>query len=101
MRVPLLPLVKVPAPSTMIAKAAPNAAACEMPRVDGEPSGFLKMFCITAPATERPTPAMIAARALVSLMSQTTLHVSSLHSPLKSAERTSEIVRLMGPMETE
>ena len=50
-----------PAPMT-IARAAPNPAAEEMPRVKGLARGFLRMPCITAPAMARPMPPTIARR---------------------------------------
>ncbi len=49
-----------PAPNTITDSAAPKAAAFEMPRVKGDPRGFRKIDCITAPATERPAPATTA-----------------------------------------
>lgn len=56
----LAPLCVVPAPKTIMAKAAPNAAAFEIPRVKGEPKGFRKMLCITVPDTLSAVPARIA-----------------------------------------
>eukprot|EP00828_Plagiopyla_frontata_P019492 TRINITY_DN2492_c0_g1_i1.p1 TRINITY_DN2492_c0_g1~~TRINITY_DN2492_c0_g1_i1.p1 ORF type:complete len:986 (-),score=367.62 TRINITY_DN2492_c0_g1_i1:246-3203(-) len=53
----------MPPPRIMTEKAAPNAAAWEMPRVKGEPSGLRRMDCMAAPATDSPAPAMMAARA--------------------------------------
>jgi hypothetical protein len=51
-----------PDPRIMTEKAAPNAAAWEMPRVKGETKGFLNTDCITAPEHERPAPATIAVK---------------------------------------
>ena len=56
------PEVISPESRTMTEKAAPNAAAWEMPRVNGEPSGLRRMACMTAPATASPPPATMAAR---------------------------------------
>ena len=53
-------LAIVPEPRIMTEKAAPNAAAWEIPSVKGEPKGFRKTDCITAPETARPAPATIA-----------------------------------------
>lgn len=51
-----------PEPRSITAKAAPKAAACEMPRVKGEPRGLRRMDCMAAPARARsramPKPAM-------------------------------------------
>ena len=58
------PLLRmVPVPRIMTENAAPKAAAWEIPRVNGEPSGFLRTDCIPAPAIARPIPATIAASA--------------------------------------
>ena len=46
-------------PPRTIPRAAPNAAALEIPRVYGEPSGFLRTHCITVPAIPSPKPARI------------------------------------------
>ncbi len=60
----VLVLEILPAPKTIMAKLAPKAAALDMPRVDGEASGFLRLFCMTQPATDNPAPAIIAASIL-------------------------------------
>jgi len=59
-----------PAPMTM-ARAAPKLAAEEMPKVNGLARGFLRMPCITAPATARPMPPTIARRMRCSRRPQT------------------------------
>ena len=51
-----------PVPRNMTEKAAPNAAAWEMPKVKGEAKGFLNTDCITAPEHERPAPATMAVK---------------------------------------
>ncbi len=56
----LILLWVLPAPKMMTAKAAPRAAAFDIPSVKGEPKGFLKMLCITVPETLRAVPAKTA-----------------------------------------
>ena len=46
-------------PRTML-RVAPRNAPDDMPMVYGSARGFLKSFCIIAPATARPAPIMIA-----------------------------------------
>ena len=60
---PTLEELMVPPPRIITEKAAPKAAAWEMPKVKGEPSGLRRMDCITAPATASPAPATMEARA--------------------------------------
>jgi len=52
-----------PEPRMIIEKAAPNAAAWAIPKVNGEARGFLKIDCMARPAQPRPAPATIAVRA--------------------------------------
>ncbi|OPY44817.1 MAG: hypothetical protein A4E42_00974 [Methanoregulaceae archaeon PtaU1.Bin222] len=44
----------------MTETAAPKAPALEIPRVKGEPSGFLSIDCMAIPATASPVPATMA-----------------------------------------
>jgi hypothetical protein len=53
-------LAIVPEPKIITEKAAPNAAACAIPSVKGEPRGLRRTDCITAPETASPAPATIA-----------------------------------------
>ncbi len=55
--------VMAPPPRIITENAAPNAAAWEMPNVNGEPSGLRRMDCMAAPATARPPPATTLVRA--------------------------------------
>ena len=50
----------VPAPSTIIANAAPKLAPCEMPSVDAEARGLLSIACKMQPVTPRPAPHTMA-----------------------------------------
>ena len=52
----------VPDPRTMIEKAAPKAAALEIPNVNGEPNGLRSTACMATPASDSPPPASMAAR---------------------------------------
>ena len=61
----------------MMANAAPKPAAEEMPKVKGLASGFLRMPCITAPATPRPMPATMLIKTLCSRRSQTIISVKA------------------------
>ena len=58
---PTWELAMVPDPRIMTAKAAPKAAAWEIPRVNGEPKGLRSTDCMTAPERDSPAPATIAA----------------------------------------
>ena len=44
--------------------APPNAAAAEMPRVNGSASGLLRMVCISAPAKDKAIPISTAITAI-------------------------------------
>ena len=46
----------------MSTKFAPNTAALETPKVEGEAIGFFKVDCMISPDTESPIPAKRAAR---------------------------------------
>ncbi len=61
--------INSPAPKT-IAKAAPKPAADEIPRVNGDASGFRNETWVTAPASASPAPAKTATRALGNLISK-------------------------------
>ena len=41
---------------------APNTAALETPRVEGEAMGLFRVVCMISPETDSPAPAMMAAR---------------------------------------
>ncbi len=86
----------VPAPKNTTAMAAPKAAALEMPSVKGEPSGFLKMLCMAAPATDSAMPARMADSTRGSLMFQMICRVSSFVSP-KKTPKTRVISRSAAP----
>ena len=60
-----------PVPRRMTETAAPKAPAFDMPSVNGDPSGFLRIDCMATPATESPIPATIAASACGRRMFQT------------------------------
>ena len=62
-----------PALRKMMANDAPNAAALDMPKVNGEASGLRRMHCMTTPATARPAPASTAPIILTMRMFQITL----------------------------
>ena len=62
-----------PASMKMMARDAPNAAALDRPRVNGDASGFLRMLCITAPAIPRAAPAAIAVNTYFRRRSHTTV----------------------------
>ena len=51
-----LPLDWMPAPSTMMAKAAPKPAPWEMPRVEAEAKGLRSTDWSTQPAAPSPAP---------------------------------------------
>lgn len=95
-----------PAFSTTIAKAAPKAAPCDIPKVKGEAKGFLNMLCITAPDIERIIPAMIAEIILGSLtfkrikllLSTSLLFIKADILEKEREEITSPIVKLYVPM---
>ncbi len=74
----------LPAPKIMMAILAPKTAALDMPRVEGEAKGFLKLFCITQPATAKPAPAIIAAMTRGRRMFQTTASETALPCPKKA-----------------
>ncbi len=67
-----------------IARAAPKAAALDIPSVKGDASGFLRTDCITHPAMASVEPHIIAAISLGILSSQTT--TSFQESPLRNME---------------
>src|SRR5690606_35750805 len=54
----------MPAPRTMMAKDAPKAAPCAMPKVDAEANGFFSRHCIAQPTVAKPIPASMAVRIL-------------------------------------
>jgi hypothetical protein len=62
------PLYIPPAPNTIIAKAAPKAAAVLIPSVKGDPRGFRRTLCITTPLTAKAIPVIIPARTLGNLI---------------------------------
>ena len=62
----------LPDPSAITEKAAPKAAAWDIPSVKGEPRGLPSTDCMITPATESPAPARMAARTWGSLMLKTT-----------------------------
>jgi hypothetical protein len=64
-------LCMTPDPRIMTEKAAPKAAAWDMPRVNGDPRGLRRIDCMAAPATDSPAPATIAASAWGMRMFQT------------------------------
>jgi len=82
-------LPMTPASKTMTASAAPKAAAWEMPRVKGEPRGFLSTDCMTTPAADRPKPASTAARAWGRRMFRTMRPMRGLSARPRSADTTS------------
>lgn len=53
----------VPVPKIITENAAPNAPALEIPRVNGDANGFLKIDCIATPATPSPIPAATPVKA--------------------------------------
>ena len=57
----LLPVDKKPPAKAIIDKFAPNTAALDTPKVEGDAIGLLSIVCIIRPATARPAPATIAA----------------------------------------
>ena len=57
-------------PQTML-RTAPRNAPEDIPMVYGSARGFLKSFCMIAPATERAAPVTMAPMALGTLTSQT------------------------------
>ena len=90
----------VPAPNTIIANAAPKAAECDIPRVNGEASGFLSMLCITMPETANPMPASIADKILGIRISQKI--VDSIPVPLaNNPERILSLSILTVPIKSE
>ena len=61
---PELPAVDTPASKKTMAKAAPNAAPCETPKVDDEARGLRSTFCMTHPARLNVAPTTTAAVSL-------------------------------------
>ena len=59
--------------SSTMASAAPKLAAEEIPSVNGSASGLSSRVCISAPATARLAPTMIAIKATGSRISHTTI----------------------------
>lgn len=64
---------KEPPPRTIIPKFAPKAAALVTPIVEGDASGFFKLFCIMQPETPSEAPANTLATILGSLIFHKTM----------------------------
>ena len=59
-----LPVSRKPPAKAMIERFAPNTAAFDTPKVDGLAMLLFRFVCIIRPDTERPAPAISAARTL-------------------------------------
>src|SRR6056297_2310222 len=88
-------------PASITQRAAPKAAAWDMPRVKGEPRGFLRIDCIITPATARPAPAAMAARAWGIRICQTIIFHLSAEALLARVAIISGMGMLTAPTETE
>ena len=58
----LFPVERKPPAKAMMDRFAPNTAALETPSVEGEAIVLFSVVCIISPETERPAPAITAAR---------------------------------------
>ena len=88
----MLALCVEPAPSTTTANAAPSAAACDIPKVIGDPKGFFKTLWITAPEIDRPKPAIIAVIILGNLICQIIIEVIASPPPNKAAKTIEKVL---------
>ena len=77
-----------PPENEIIERFAPNTAAFETPRVDGDAIGLLRLVCIISPDTESPAPAIIAASMRGMRILRTMRTFAAVPFP-KSAERQS------------
>ena len=64
----MLPKDKKPPAKAIIDKFAPNTAAFETPKVEGDAITFPNVVCIINPLTAKPAPAIKAARILGTLI---------------------------------
>ena len=80
-----------PPAKAMMERFAPNTAALETPRVEGDAMGLFRSVCMTSPAAESPAPAMTAARMRGTRMFQMMRFCAAVPFP-KSAERDSPTV---------
>ena len=90
----------------MIARAAPNPAPAEIPKVKGDASGFLSIPCISAPAIASPAPARTPIITRLILIFHTTIGASSGTSKKfgmnlsRIVAYTSKTENLRGPSDT-